>query len=72
MEELLNSDIVTTGAGFVAGLLTAGLAFGARALIKSFKDSSNKLDDALIPLLESIAVALEGKKDDVDTTKDSE
>lgn len=62
MEDILNSELVLQIVIFLAGLLSAGIVLGSRALIESFKKSSNKLDDQLIPLLEQVAAALEEKK----------
>lgn len=55
MEEFLNSELAMTLATFIAGMLVTGITWGASALAKSFKESSNKLDDKLIPLMEAIA-----------------
>lgn len=60
MEEFLNSDIAIAIAGAITALVAMGLLKGVNALIKSFKDSSNKLDDQAIPLLESIKESIEG------------
>lgn len=63
MDSILSSEIVVQIVIFIAGILTSALVLGARALAESFKKSSNKLDDAFIPLLERIADALEKKSD---------
>jgi len=55
MEEFLNSEAAVTVATFLAGVFVTAITWGAAALVKSFKASSNKLDDALIPVLEAIA-----------------
>jgi hypothetical protein len=55
MEEFLNGETAVMIATFLAGVFVTALTWGATALVKSFKASSNKLDDALIPVLEAIA-----------------
>lgn len=59
MNDFLNSDIAVTIATFLAGALATGIAWGSSALIKKFKASSNKLDDSLIPLLETLNKAID-------------
>jgi hypothetical protein len=62
MEDFLNSETATMIATFLAGVIATGLAWGSTALIKSFKASSNKVDDAFIPLLETLNNAIDGLK----------
>lgn len=63
MSDFLTSDLAVTLAVYLAGFLTLGIVWGSKALIVSFKASSNKVDDTLIPLLEKIAAALETKEE---------
>lgn len=69
MEEFLNTETATFLATFLAGMLATGVAWGATALIKKFKASSNKLDDAFIPLLETLNSAIEGLKNSTPVEK---
>lgn len=62
MTDFLTSDLALTIATFLAGIIATLITLGTSALIKSFKSSSNKLDDAFIPVLEEIRDAL--KKDE--------
>lgn len=59
MEDFLNTETAAMIATFVAGVVATGLAWGSTALIKSFKASSNKVDDAFVPLLETLNKAIE-------------
>lgn len=63
MESLLDNQFVIDAAIFFAGLLSAGIVLGAKYLAESFRKSSNKLDDVLIPALERIAAALEEEEE---------
>ena len=62
MEEFIKSDAAVMVATFLAGVVATALAWGTTALIKSFKASSNKLDDAFIPILETLNSAIDGLK----------
>lgn len=61
MEELLNSETALVIGGFIAGIATTLIVKGLDALIENIKDSSNKLDDAALPILEDIRDALKGE-----------
>lgn len=62
MEEFLKSDTAVIIATFLAGVFTTALAWATTALVKSFKASSNKIDDAFIPILETLNSAIDGLK----------
>ena len=72
MDDFLNSDMAISVASFLLGVLLTGLAWGAEKLISSFKKSSNKLDDVLIPLLEVIKDAIAALKDSTPVEKKPE
>ncbi len=70
MTDLINNqEFLAFAATFVAGAVATGLAWGATALISKFKKSSNKIDDAFIPLLETLNNAIEGLKNSTPVQK---
>ena len=73
-EDLLTSEVVGQIALFLSGALVTGLIWFSARLRKSFKESSNKFDDILIPALDNFEKALKilqdlDKKQDDQTKK---
>jgi hypothetical protein len=59
MDQFLQSEILTTVATFMAGMLAVLMVQGLNALISGIKNSGNKVDDALLPVLEAVRDALD-------------
>lgn len=66
MEDFFNSETGMAIVSFIMGALLTAVAWGASALKKMAIESSNKIDDVLIPLYE----VLENLKETMDKKED--